>query len=85
MERVTYQFPATDDEATLEGKFEAVVEVVCNDPNRSDVLPGANVREATVAYAEGERQRIEPVVLAIVRNADGTFWDIAERAIIPQG
>lgn len=78
MERVVYQFLESDDDAATEGKFEAVVDVVCNGSHKSDVIPSANGREVNIVYIEGERAVLEPVVLAILRNSDGTFWSIAE-------
>ena len=74
----TYDLLATDDSATTEGKYEAILDVVCAEGNKSDVIPSANGRDVNVEYAEGERPRLEPIVLAIINNTDGTFWEIAQ-------
>lgn len=76
MVRVTYHFPENDDNS--DGKYEAILEVVCAEGNKSDVLVSAG-RKVVVDYAEDERGRLEPSVLAIMQNTDGTFWEIAER------
>lgn len=81
-ERVTYAFPENEDNP--DGKYEAILEVVCAEGNKSDVLVSAG-RNVIVDYAEGERTRLEPVVLAIVNNTDGTFWEAAEKHTTGQG
>lgn len=80
MEQVRYRFPDSDGEATRDSKYEAILAVVTQDGNKSEVLIDTG-RNVSISYAEGERTRLEPPVLAIINNTDRSFWDIAEKTV----
>lgn len=79
LQRVDYRFPDSDTQDRCEGKFEAILDVVCRDGAKSDVIPCGRPGAVYIAWDAEERKTAEPDVLAIINCVDSSYWDIAAK------
>lgn len=79
LEYVDYWLLDTDDLPSCEGKYEAILQVVCQTGNKSDVIPCGNARRVHVGWDAEERKTLEADVLAIANCTDDTYWAVADK------